>query len=186
MGEHRRRGIPRVKRAFDLAISSLGLVISAPIWALIAIAVKLEDGEPVFSVQERVEEAGRRFHGLKFRSMIVSADERFGPLQASDGDPRVTHVERILRATVMDELPQLWNIYKGDMSFVGPRALVPDEIEGNGGGALIPLEDFTGYEQRHSVKPGLTGLAQVYAPRDICRREKFRYGLLYIKRLAVL
>ncbi len=82
----------------------------------------------------------------------------------------------------MDELPQLWNIFKGDMSFVGPRALVPEEIEVNGQGKAVPLEKIPGYEARHRVKPGLTGVAQVYAARDIPRRHKFRYDLLYIRR----
>jgi len=85
----------------------------------------------------------------------------------------------------MDELPQLWNIFKGDMSFVGPRALVPEEIEVNGLGAAVPLEKIPGYEARHRVRPGLTGVAQVYAARDVPRRHKFRYDLLYIRRQSV-
>jgi lipopolysaccharide/colanic/teichoic acid biosynthesis glycosyltransferase len=117
--------------------------------------------------------------------MIPDSDQRFGPLQARDGDSRVTQVGRLLRATALDELPQLWNILKGDMSFVGPRALLPEEIEVNGNGEVTPLEKIPGYEERHTVRPGLTGLAQVYAPRDIPRRQKFRYDLLYVKRQSV-
>lgn len=175
-------GLRWTKRAFDLAVSALGLLGSAPIWGLIAVAVKSEDGGPVFYIQERVGEGGRRFQSLKFRSMTADSDERFGPLQASDGDPRVTRVGRFLRATALDELPQLWNIFKGDMSFVGPRALMPDEIEINGNGELMPLDEIPSYAERHVVVPGLTGLAQVYAPRDIARKEKFKYDLLYIKK----
>ena len=114
--------------------------------------------------------------------MVPDSDAKFGPLQASDRDSRVTRVGRLLRATAMDELPQLWNIFKGDMSFVGPRVLLPGEIEVNGNGELIPLEKIPGYEKRHGVRPGLTGLAQVYAPRDIPRRNKFKYDLVYIKK----
>ena len=88
----------------------------------------------------------------------------------------------MLRATALDELPQLWNIVKGDMSFVGPRALLPEEIEVHGSEELIPLEKIPGYEERCRVRPGLTGLAQIYADRDIPRRSKFRYDLLYIKK----
>jgi lipopolysaccharide/colanic/teichoic acid biosynthesis glycosyltransferase len=170
------------KRPFDLSLSGLGLLTSAPLWGLIALAVKLYDGGPVFYGQERVGRWGKRFRSWKFRSMIPDSDARFGPLQAGEDDPRVTRVGRWLRATALDELPQLWNIFKGDMSFVGPRALLPAEIEVNSNGALIPLEKITGYEGRHRVRPGLTGVAQIYAPRDILRKHKFKYDLLYIKR----
>ena len=102
--------------------------------------------------------------------------------EAREGDFRVTRIGHLLRATAADELPQLWNILKGEMSFVGPRALLPQEIEVNGNGELIPLEEIPSYEARHSVRPGLTGVAQVFAPRDLPRRRKFKYDLLYIKR----
>ena len=90
--------------------------------------------------------------------------------------------DRILRATALDELPQLLSILWGHMSFVGPRALRPGEIEVDGDGECVPLEAIPGYSERHAVRPGLTGLAQVYAPRDIPRLQKFRYDLLYIRR----
>ena len=86
-----------------------------------------------------------------------------------------------LRATALDELPQLWNIFVGEMSFVGPRALLPEEIEVNRNGEPIPLDRIPGYEKRLLVRPGLTGLAQVYAPRDLPRRHKFKFDLLYVK-----
>jgi len=132
--------------------------------------------------QERIGREGRPFRSWKFRTMVVDADARFGRLQAKERDPRITRVGRILRAMALDELPQLWNILKGDMSFAGPRALLPAEIEVNGNGELIPLEKVPGYQARHQVTPGLTGLAQVYAPRDLPRRHKFKYDLLYIRR----
>jgi lipopolysaccharide/colanic/teichoic acid biosynthesis glycosyltransferase len=128
---------------------------------------------------------GQRFASLKFRSMIPDAEQRFGPLQSGQDDPRVTRVGRWLRATAMDELPQLWNIFRGDMSFVGPRALMPAEIEVNGHSTLVPLEAIPGYRERHLAKPGLTGLAQIYADRDVPRRQKFRYDLLYLRRQSL-
>jgi lipopolysaccharide/colanic/teichoic acid biosynthesis glycosyltransferase len=171
-----------VKRSLDVILASVGLLVSAPLWAIISLAIKLDDGGPVFYTQERVGKGGKRFRSWKFRSMVPDSDQRFGPLQAGENDHRVTRVGRLLRATAMDELPQLWNILRGDMRFVGPRALLPAEIEVNGNGELIPLEKIPGYHARHQVRPGLTGLAQVYAPRDIPRRHKFKYDLLYIKK----
>jgi lipopolysaccharide/colanic/teichoic acid biosynthesis glycosyltransferase len=174
-----------LKRTFDLLLSGLGLLASSPLWPLIALAVKLQDGGPVFYGQERVGKGGKRFRSWKFRSMVRDSDARFGPLQARDRDSRVTRVGRVLRATALDELPQLWNIFKGDMSFVGPRALLPEEIEVDGDGQSIPLEKIPGYEVRHGVQPGLTGVAQIYASRDVPRRHKFKFDLLYIKRQSL-
>jgi lipopolysaccharide/colanic/teichoic acid biosynthesis glycosyltransferase len=187
-GELVRAALPRTplfKRSFDLVLSTIGLLLSAALWGLIALAIKLDDGGPVFYPSLRVGRGGRRFQSWKFRSMTEDSDARFGPLQAREHDPRVTRVGRVLRATALDELPQLWNILKGDMSFVGPRALLTEEIEVNGNGQRIPLEKIPGYEARHRVRPGLTGLAQIYAPRDIPRRHKFRLDLLYVKRQSL-
>ena len=170
------------KRLFDVGMASVGLLLSAPVWALIAVAIKLDDGGPVFYGQERVGRAGRRFQSWKFRSMVPNADQLYGRLQAGERDPRVTRVGRVVRATAMDELPQLWNIFKGDMSFVGPRALLPDEMEIRGPRESVPLEKIPGYDVRQQVRPGLTGIAQVYAPRDIPRRQKFRLDRLYIEK----
>jgi lipopolysaccharide/colanic/teichoic acid biosynthesis glycosyltransferase len=127
---------------------------------------------------------GRVFRVFKFRSMIPHAEANVGAVQAREDDPRVTRVGRLLRATAMDELPQLWNIFRGDMSFVGPRALRPGEIERIGHGKVEMLEDVPGFTERSSVRPGLTGIAQIYAPRDIPRRLKFRYDRLYVRRQA--
>jgi lipopolysaccharide/colanic/teichoic acid biosynthesis glycosyltransferase len=170
------------KRLLDIVLAGGGLVVSAPLWALIAALVKLEDGGPVFFSQQRVGLRGRPFDALKFRSMIVDAEARTGPIQSGTNDPRITRVGRVLRATAMDELPQLWNIFRGDMSFVGPRALRPGEIEVNGNGIVEKLEDVPGFADRCAVRPGLTGIAQIYAPRDIVRRRKFRYDRLYARR----
>jgi len=173
---------PWAKRALDVALSGTGLAMSSPLWMALAALVKLEDGGPVFYGQERVGEGGRIFHAYKFRSMIPDAEARVGALQASEGDPRVTRIGRVMRATAMDELPQLWSIFVGDMSFVGPRALRPGEIEVRGDGVHEALEDVPGFAERHSVRPGLTGVAQIFAPRDIPRRQKFRYDRLYIRK----
>ena len=171
-----------VKRAFDVSVSGAGLIASAPLWVLFALAIKLEDGGPVFYVQERSGLESTRFDALKFRSMIPHAEATVGAVQASENDPRVTRVGRLLRATAMDELPQLWHIFRGDMSFVGPRALRPGEIEVVGEGKVEMLEDVPGFIERSSVRPGLTGIAQIYARRDIPRRLKFRYDLVYVRR----
>lgn len=173
------------KRLFDACLAGAGLLVSAPLWALIAVAIRLEDGGPVFFRQERVGLNGRIFPAFKFRSMIPDAEARSGPVQATADDPRITRVGRILRATAMDELPQLWNIFVGDMSFVGPRPLRPGEIDVADDGRLVALEAIPGYEQRHRVRPGLTGLAQVYAPRDLPRAGKFRLDRLYLKKGGV-
>jgi lipopolysaccharide/colanic/teichoic acid biosynthesis glycosyltransferase len=170
------------KRLLDMLLSGGGLIVSAPLWAVIAALIKIEDGGPVFFSQERVGRRGRTFRALKFRSMIVDAEARTGPVQSGLNDPRVTRIGKLLRATAMDELPQLWNIFRGDMSFVGPRALRPGEIEVNGSGDVEKLEDVPGFADRCTVRPGLTGVAQIYAPRDVVRRQKFRYDRFYIRR----
>jgi lipopolysaccharide/colanic/teichoic acid biosynthesis glycosyltransferase len=156
--------------------------VSTPLWFLFGVLVKAEDRGPIFYAQDRVGKHGRLFRSLKFRSMIQDADRNYGPLQASLHDPRITRIGGFLRATAMDELPQLWNIFIGDMSFVGPRALMPNEIEIAGDGSVISLEEIPGYQKRHMVRPGLTGIAQIYASRDIPRKNKFRYDLLYIRK----
>jgi lipopolysaccharide/colanic/teichoic acid biosynthesis glycosyltransferase len=169
-----------LKRTFDLLLSGTGLVVSSPLWLVIATVIKLEDGGPVLFPQDRVGLGGATFRALKFRSMIAAASAH-PPRQAHAHDPRVTRIGRLLRATAMDELPQLVNIFRGDMSFVGPRPLMPGEIEIRGGGELVRLEAISGYETRHSVRPGLTGLSQVYASRDTPRTRKFRLDAIYVR-----
>jgi len=168
-----------MKRLFDIIVSGAGLIVFSPVSLLIAIAIKLEDGGPVFFTQERVGRNCEVFAAYKFRSMVVDAERLTGAVQATANDPRVTTVGRLLRATAFDELPQLWNIFRGDMSVVGPRPLRPGEADTTADGAHLPLSAIPGYEQRHRVRPGLTGIAQVHAPRDLPRTGKFRYDLLY-------
>jgi len=173
-----------MKRLFDMIVSGAGLIVFSPIAAVIAIAIKLEDGGPVFFIQDRVGKNCRVFPAYKFRSMIVDAEKHTGPVQATANDPRMTKVGRVLRATAFDELPQLWNIFRGDMSVVGPRPLRPGESDTTADGVHLPLSSIPGYEERHRVRPGLTGVAQIYAPRDIPRTGKFRYDLLYLRRAS--
>jgi lipopolysaccharide/colanic/teichoic acid biosynthesis glycosyltransferase len=173
-----------VKRLFDMIVSSAGLIVFSPVSILIALGIKLEDGGPVFFTQERVGRDCQVFTAYKFRSMVVDAERFTGAVQATENDPRVTRMGRILRATAFDELPQLWNILRGDMSVVGPRPLRPGEADTTADGVQLPLSAIPGYEARHRVRPGLTGIAQVYAPRDLPRTGKFRYDLLYQRKAS--
>ncbi len=175
-----------LKCLFDILLSSIGIVGSSPLWVIFSLSIWLEDRGPIFYLQKRVGKDGRIFKAIKFRSMIKDAEKETGHVQAVENDPRVTKVGRILRATAMDELPYLSNILKGDMSFVGPRALRPEEKEVYGNPDETRIEDIPGYKERLSVRPGLTGLAQVYLPTDALRSEKFRYDLLYIKKQSFL
>lgn len=171
-----------LKKSFDFTLSLAGLIISSPLWILFAFLIWLEDRDSIIYKQERVGKDNRIFKVLKFRSMIKDAEKDIGPVQARENDPRVTKVGKILRATAMDELPQLINILKGDISFVGPRALRPKESEAHDDSDKMEIEKIPGYKKRHSITPGLTGLAQIYLPADALRRKKFRYDLLYIKK----
>lgn len=168
------------KRLFDVLLSAAGLLASLPLWVIIAAAIRIEGRGPILIAQQRVGRHGRPFRAYKFRSMVPDAAAR-APQQALEHDPRVTRVGRLLRATAMDELPQLLNILRGDMSVVGPRPLLAGEIEVRGAGDLVPLASVPGYEARHRVRPGLTGLAQVVAPRDATRARKFRLDGLYVR-----
>ncbi|NIP39596.1 MAG: sugar transferase [Candidatus Dadabacteria bacterium] len=172
----------------DFVLALGGLAASFPITLIVSSLIYLEDRGPVFYCQSRVGKDGKLFKAYKFRTMIVDSDKLFGPLQAKENDPRITRIGRLLRFTALDELPQLYSILKGDMSFVGPRALLPAEKEtGDGSGdEIIAVEDIAGYENRILVKPGLTGVAQIFAPRDINRKNKFRYDRLYVNNMSLL
>jgi lipopolysaccharide/colanic/teichoic acid biosynthesis glycosyltransferase len=171
-----------IKRAFDIVVAGAGMIVFLPVGVLIAIGIKLEDGGPVFFTQERVGRGCKVFPARKFRSMVVNAERLTWPVQATLDDPRVTRMGALLRATAFDELPQLWNILRGDMSVVGPRPLRPGEADTTQDGSVLPLSAIPGYEARHRIRPGLTGIAQVYAARNLPRTGKFRYDLLYQKK----
>jgi sugar transferase (PEP-CTERM system associated) len=170
-----------IKRGIDVTLSVLLGVASAPFMLLTAIAIAIESGFPVLYCQERVGENGRAFTLCKFRSMRVDAERGGQPVWAKDGDERVTRVGRFIRATRLDELPQLWNVLMGDMSFVGPRPERPFFV------AELSKE-IPFYQQRHVVKPGITGWAQVkyrYGASIEDATEKLRYDLYYIKHLSI-
>jgi len=175
-----------LKRSLDLLLSTMGLLLSAPLWGVAAVAVKLEDGGPVFYPQDRWGQHQKRIRVLKFRTMIPNANPTGVTVQATTDDPRITRVGRVLRATAFDELPQLLNIWMGEMSFVGPRMLPINERQHREKSGEIEDEKIPGFHERLQVRPGLTGIAQIYAPRDVPRRHKFRYDLLYIRRQSFL
>ena len=171
-----------LKRPFDVILSFLGIALSSPLWLLFSFLIWIEDRGPVFYSQERMGKAGQMFKPFKFRSMVIDAEKENIPIQATENDPRGTKVGKYMRKTAMDELPQLLNIFKGDMSFVGPRALRPQEKEVVGDGSVVDISQIPGFQIRNNVRPGLTGLAQIYLPADAPRRKKFRYDSLYIRR----
>jgi len=168
-----------VKRPLDFCLALAGLIFSFPLWIIFSLLIWLEDRGPIFYVQERVGKFGKIFKSIKFRSMRPDAEKGLGPIQAKEDDPRVTKIGRLLRKTAMDELPQLINILKGDMSFVGPRALRPEEREVRHN-ITKSIFDFAEFKMRSKVRPGLTGVAQVYASRSLLREEKFRFDLWYV------
>jgi lipopolysaccharide/colanic/teichoic acid biosynthesis glycosyltransferase len=173
---------PALKRPIDFILASIGLLLSAPLWALVALAIKLEDGGPVFYMQRRWGRGEQLFVVRKFRTMIPDADKRYGILQARESDDRITRVGRFLRACGMDELPQLLSIWKGDMSFVGPRALAVGELVDDGMGNIRTYEHTPGFRERLSVRPGLTSIATIFIAKDSSPRRKFRYDMLYIRK----
>jgi lipopolysaccharide/colanic/teichoic acid biosynthesis glycosyltransferase len=172
---------PFAKRALDFVLALIGIVLSAPIWLVVAIAIKLDDRGPVFFRQSRVGKDGALFDALKFRTMVPDPDGTRVAQQGHPDDTLITRVGRFIRPTAIDELPQLLSILRGDMSLVGPRAVPPLEIAANGNGQPVEIRELPGYHERHRVRPGLTGPAQVRAPRDIPYRKKFRYDVFYVR-----
>jgi len=172
---------PLLKRPFDIFLSLLGLIVSFPLWVIIALAIYLEDRGPIFFSLKLPGMYDRPFRWLKFRTMKHPKGRKHEMVFLED-DPRVTKVGMILRATAMDELPQLINILKGEMSFVGPRPV--DRSEGNP--QYKDLSEVPGYKIRRLVRPGLTGIAQVYADKYILPKNKFRYDNLYVRKMSFL
>lgn len=175
-----------LKRIFDFVFASFALLMSLPLWFLFSLAIKLEDGGPVLFRQRRWGKNKKPIVVYKFRTMIVNADEKFGSVQAKENDRRITRIGRFLRATSLDEMPQIFSIWKGDMSWVGPRALPINEVQIKETNGYIPDDAIPGFDQRCSVRPGLTGMAQIYAPRDVPRKHKFRYDLIYVQNQSLL
>lgn len=168
-----------LKRVMDIFVSALGLILTSPLMLLAALAIKLEDGGPVLFRQKRLTRNKKIFTLVKFRSMIVDAEKHTGPVRAGENDPRITGVGRFLRVTRIDELPQLWNILKGDMSLVGPRPERPELFEET-------IRDFPEFAYRLKVKAGLTGYAQLYGKYNTAFEDKVRLDLLYIEKASLV
>jgi lipopolysaccharide/colanic/teichoic acid biosynthesis glycosyltransferase len=195
------------KRLTDIVVAAVGLVVCAPLFALIALAIKIDSPGPVFFRQVRVgrdrrlkslpllrfenvvrmdvrrdDFFGEPFTMVKFRTMRADAEARSGAVWAQAGDPRVTSVGRFLRDTRLDELPQLWNVLRGEMTLIGPRPERPEFVQN-----FVNL--IEGYEQRHFVTPGITGLSQVRQGYDKCLddvRRKLHHDLEYIRNRTLL
>jgi Undecaprenyl-phosphate glucose phosphotransferase len=164
-----------VKRTLDLLLSGLALVALSPVYAVIALAIRLSDGGPVLYRQRRMGLDGRPFDILKFRSMVVDAERGSGPTWASPDDERRTPVGALLRRSSLDELPQLWNVLRGEMSLVGPRPERPEFVREF-------KEKFPQYMLRHRVRAGITGWAQVHGWRgNTSLSKRIEYDLYYIE-----
>ncbi|RKI99679.1 sugar transferase [bacterium D16-54] len=168
-----------VKRTMDIMLSLAALIILSPIFIITAISIKLYDGGPVFYFQDRCTLNSRVFSIYKFRSMIVDAEKAGHSIPATDKDPRITPIGRIIRATRIDELPQILNILKGDMSIVGPR---PERIEH----VELYTKQIPEFEYRMKVRGGLTGYAQVYGKYNTTAYDKLKLDLMYIQNYSLL
>jgi sugar transferase (PEP-CTERM system associated) len=180
-GFHRSRWNDILKRVLDLVVGMVGLILSAPVMALVALAVRWDSRGPVIYRQTRVGRMGKCFQVLKFRSMRTDAELKNGAQWATADDPRVTRIGKALRKYRLDELPQFINVIRGEMSFVGPRPERPEFVEDLR--KTIPY-----YDERHSVRPGLTGWAQVqysYGASIEDAFNKLEYDLFYLKHLSI-
>ncbi|SFM05142.1 sugar transferase [Pelosinus propionicus] len=168
-----------LKRTLDILVSGTTLLLFWPIFIFVALAVKLDSPGPIFYSQVRVGRDEREFKIYKFRSMLLDAEKATGPVLAGENDPRITKVGKFLRATRLDELPQLFNVILGDMSIVGPRPERPYFVKQF-------KEKIPEYVYRHNVKPGITGMAQVYGKYNTTPYNKLIYDLLYIQKCNVI
>jgi lipopolysaccharide/colanic/teichoic acid biosynthesis glycosyltransferase len=160
-----------VNRALDVAVAGTGLVLASPLLAVVALAVKLEDGGPVLYRQTRVGKDGVDFELLKVRTMVVGAERLGAGYAVNEGDPRITRVGRVLRRLSLDELPQLWNVVRGEMSIVGPRPTLRYQV------------DRYDERQRHrlDVAPGITGWAQIHGRAKLSWAERIELDLWYVE-----
>ena len=167
------------KRALDVTLSALGLLLLSPLFAAIALILRITDGAPVLYRQTRVGLDGHHFSIVKFRTMKRDAEEGLGPIWSVPNDPRCSRFGALLRRTGMDEIPQLWNIVKGEMSIVGPRPERPEFVRQLGA-------EHTDYELRHDVRSGLTGYSQVHGWRGYTDPgQRLRHDLHYVRRWSL-
>ena len=173
MGEGRRHAL---NRALDVFTGGLGLVAASPLLAVAAVAIKLEDGGPVLYRQRRVGYQGRDFDLLKLRTMVVGAERQGAGFAVNRGDPRTTRTGRLLRRLSLDELPQLWNVVRGDMSLIGPRPTLRYQVD-----------EYTPRQRRRlDVKPGLTGWAQVHGRTKLPWDERIELDVWYVEHRSPL
>lgn len=168
-----------IKRICDLIISIIAIIILSPLFLISILLVKLTSEGPIIYKQTRITEGNKEFSIYKFRTMYIDAENRTGPILASENDPRITRAGRLLRAVRLDELPQLFNVIKGDMSIIGPRPERPffvDKFQ----------KQYPEYNLRHSVKAGITGLAQVMGKYSTDVSDKIKYDILYIRNYSFL
>ena len=170
---HLRPGQRSIKRLLDVAGSMCLLILTSPVMIAAAILVRLTSAGPALLAQTRVGADGKEYTLYKFRTMVVNAEQKTGPVLASSHDPRITPPGRFLRAAHIDELPQLFNVLIGDMSLIGPRPERPHFVK-------IFRDQFPGYELRLALKPGITGLAQIYGRYSTAPELKLRFDLMYI------
>lgn len=168
-----------IKRAMDLVVSFLGGVLTMPLMLVIAVLIKIDSQGPVLFQQERVGENGRIFNLYKFRTMKDHAEAESGPVLSGQNDSRITRVGRLLRFTRLDELPQFFNVLKGDMSLIGPRPERPFFVEQFN-------QEIKGYDYRHKLRGGITGLAQISGKYSTNAEDKLRFDLLYAKNYSPL
>lgn len=168
----------KIKRLLDIMFSFIGIVVASPVLAIVALAVKLDSKGPVIFKQERLGKDGKVFLIYKFRSMCVGAEKMGSGQYSFKGDSRITRVGKIIRATSLDELPQFFNIIKGDMSFIGPRPTL----------TYHPwrLEEYTEFQRRRfEVRPGITGLAQVNGRKKIDWVDRIKYDVEYVDNMSL-
>jgi lipopolysaccharide/colanic/teichoic acid biosynthesis glycosyltransferase len=165
-----------VNRAADVALAGTALAVTSPVLVAVAVAIKLEDGGPVLFRQERVGRGGVSFELLKLRTMTVGAEHHGAGFAVNDGDPRITRVGRLLRRLSLDELPQLWNVLRGEMSMIGPRPTLAYQVE-----------QYTPRQRRRlDVKPGLTGWAQIHGRARLPWDDRIELDVWYVEHRSPL